>query len=34
MPTKKDIIETVYFRPDGCGSLKQVAKDAQAKVKQ
>ena len=29
MPTKKSIIETVYFRPDGFGSLKQVTKDAQ-----
>ena len=31
MPTKKETIETVYFRPDGFGSLKQVTKDAQAK---
>ena len=31
MPTKKEIIETVYFRPDGFGSLKQVTKDAQLK---
>ena len=31
MPTKKAIIETVYFRPDGFGSLTQVTKDAQAK---
>ena len=31
MPTKKAIIETVYFWPDGFGSLKQVTKDAQLK---
>ena len=31
MPTKKEVIETVYFRPDGFGSLKQVTKDAQLK---
>ena len=30
MPTKKETIETVYFRPDGYGSLKQVTKDVQA----
>ena len=31
MPTKKAIRETVCFRPDGFGSLKQVTKDAQLK---
>ena len=31
MPTKKEVIETVYFRPDGFGSLKQVTRDAQLK---
>jgi hypothetical protein len=31
MPTKKEIIETVYFRPEGFGSLKQVTRDAQLK---
>ena len=31
MPTKKETIETVYFRPDGFGSLKEVLKDAKAK---
>ena len=31
MPTKKETIETVYFGPDGFGSLKQITKDAQAK---
>ena len=31
MPTKKQTIETVCFRPDGFGSLKQVTKDAQLK---
>ena len=31
MPTKEEIIETVYFRPDGFGSLKQVTRDAQLK---
>ena len=31
MPTKKEIIETVYFRPEGSGSLKQVTRDAQLK---
>ena len=31
MPTKKEIIETVYFRPDGFGSLKQVTRDAKTK---
>ena len=31
MPSKKQTIETVYFRPDGFGSLKQITKDAQAK---
>ena len=31
MPTKKDTIETIYFRPDGFGSLKQVTEDAQLK---
>ena len=31
MPTKKETIETVYFRPDGFGSLKQITKDAQTK---
>ena len=28
MPTKKDIIETVYFGPGGFGSLKETLKDA------
>jgi len=28
MPTKKEIIEKVYFGPDGFGSLKEVLKDA------
>jgi len=31
MPTKKEVIETVYFRPDGFGSLEQVTRDAQLK---
>ena len=31
MPSKKQTIETVYFRPDGFGSLKQITKDAQTK---
>ena len=31
MPTKKEIIETVYFGQDGFGSLKEVLKDAKAK---
>ena len=28
MPTKKATIETLYFGPDGFGSLKQITKDA------
>ena len=31
MPTKKDTIETIYFGPDGFGSLKQITKDAETK---
>ena len=31
MPSKTAVIETVYFGPDGFGSLKQITKDAQAK---
>jgi hypothetical protein len=31
MPTKTAVIETVYFGPDGFGSLKQITKDAQTK---
>ena len=31
MPSKKETIETLYFGPDGFGSLKQITKDAQAK---
>ena len=27
MPAKKETIETVYFGPDGFGSLKQITKD-------
>ena len=29
--TKKETIETVYFGPDGFGSLKQITKDAKTK---
>ena len=31
MPTKKEIIETIYFGQDGFVSLKEVLKDAKAK---
>ena len=31
MPAKKETIETVYFGPDGFGSLKQITKDAKTK---
>ena len=31
MPTKKDIMETVYFEAGGLGSLKETLKDAQKK---
>ena len=31
MPSKKETIETVYFGPDGFGSLKQITKDAKTK---
>ena len=31
MPTKKETIETIYFGPDGFGSLKQITKDAKTK---
>ena len=28
MPTKKEIIEKVYYGPDGFGSIKEILKDA------
>jgi len=28
MPTKKDTTETIYFKPDGFGTLRQITKDA------
>ena len=31
MPTNKETIETVYFWPDGFGSLKEILKDAKTK---
>ena len=34
MPTKKEIIEKVYYGPDGFGSIKEILKDAKKMMTQ